>query len=144
MSGDTFFRDIKNLVEKSKIEGSGDTFIDDLRELKMGLTREDLAVCDKLIDIVESLYKNKGEIIELIRLLIIIVDRINDSGQLKKQEARIMFSYIVDLSGVSQRDRKIYMSIFDNAVELAFWGRDNLFTKDKSKIKRFFSFFMCR
>lgn len=112
-------------------------FLEELENAKIGHALQEIAVIDDLIDAVKNLGKDKGEIVHLIRVLVVVCEYIQGKGQgvHKKKEAKLIFSRILDITEVSQRDRKTYMAIFDNSVELIFWGRSWIAQGGVSKLK---------
>ena len=140
MSRDPLIKFIKNSIEDAKIKGGKDSLREELLAQSSMLNSNDLHIVNDLIDIIDNLKNDKGVIIDLIKTTIMIVERIKgrNNGHIKKQEALDIFTEIIDSVGVSQRDRKFYMSIFDNTIEMAFWGRDWFKSGGLAKVKRFF------
>ena len=120
---DTLFKSVKEGVSKST---STDSLKDELKKISLGLKPNEIKIVNGLIDVVNSFENNKGAIVEIIKSLMIIVETIqgNGLGDVKKEQAKELFTLIVGLLNVSQRDRKLYVSIFDNTVEMVFWGRE--------------------
>lgn len=126
MHGDTLFKHIVNSIDESKFRGGTESLRDELSSGKSNLNTKDSQIVTDLIDIIDKIKEDRGMVVELIKITIMIVERIpgKNQGSLKKQDALEIFSSIINCIGVSQRDRKFYMAVFDNTVELAFWGRD--------------------
>lgn len=102
------------------------------------LNDNDLKIVEDLINSINGIRDgDRGMIIVLIRSIIVIVERIpgKNIGNLKKRDALRIFSTIVNCIGISKKDINFYMSIFDNSVELAFWGRDWMKRGGWGKIK---------
>jgi len=140
MSSKVLYINVRHAVQNSK-NGDIGRLREELQSAKEGLNFDDSAIVTDLVSLIEGLKDDKGQIIEIIKILIKIVDTIEgkNQGVYKKQLALDLFTAIIDLIGVSQRDRKFYIAIFDNAVDLAFWGRDWFQTGGWDRIKRFFT-----
>lgn len=133
---DQLYLNVRHAVARAKEEGD---LTHELEDSKIGLTAEDSQVVTDLIDILSKINEKRGIIIELIRVLVVVVESIQGKGkgEFKKEEAQKLFTDILSLMDISQRDRKFYLSIFDNAVELIFWGRDWVKDGGWSRFKTF-------
>ena len=148
MSSEQLYINVRDSVTRaSKSEYKDPTsLIDELTNAKFSLTREDSQVVTNLIDILKKFDDNKGLAVELIKTLVIVVESIDGRGRgsFKKEEASKLFSSIIVLLGVSQRDRKVYLAMFDNTVELIFWGRDWVDKGGWTRLKeRLYNIFSC-
>jgi len=141
MSSDALFRNVRLSVTNAKNDGNIDSLVDELKIAKVGLTYEESNIVDDLIDLITDLKDDKANVVDIIRVIIVIVETIQGvkNGDIKKKEAYQLFSDILALVGVSQRDRKTYILLFDGIVEMAFWGRDWLKNGGWSRVKRFFA-----
>lgn len=141
MSRDPLIYYIKTSIEDAKMKGGKETLREELASRISSLDSRDSQVVTNLIDVIDRLRDDKGMIIELIKTTIVIVERIKgrNQGPVKKQEALEIFTAVINCVGVSQRDRKVYLSVFDNTIELAFWGRDWLKSGGWERFKNFIS-----
>lgn len=148
MSSEQLYINVRDSVSRASKSDYKDstTLIDELTNSKFSLTREDSQVVTNLIDILKKFDDNKGLAVELIKTLVIVVESIDgrERGSFKKEEASKLFSSIIVLLGVSQRDRKVYLAMFDNTVELIFWGREWVDKGGWARLKeRLYNIFSC-
>lgn len=142
MSSEQLYLNVRASVDRAKNSEYKDkeSLTSELEDAKISLSSEDSQIITDLIDIIDKFKDNKGLAVELIRMLVVIVESIQGQGRgkFKKEEASKLFNDILLLINVSQRDRKFYISIFDNAVELIFWGRDWVKSGGWTRLKAFF------
>lgn len=142
MSSDALFRNVKLSVVNAKNGGNDvGALIEELKIAKVGLTYVESNIVDDLIELITDLKNDKARVVDIIRIIIVIVETMNGvkNGDIKKKEAYQLFSDILALVGVSQRDRKTYIALFDGIVEMVFWGRDWLKNGGWSRVKKFFA-----
>lgn len=95
------------------------------KEVK-GLNEKDHNVLLNLVDTIGGFKEDRSLVVDIIKYLVVVVETIvgRKQGELKKQEAYDMFVRILNILELSQRDRKLYTSIFSGTVELIFWGKE--------------------
>lgn len=133
---DKLYTSVKRIVETS----ASLTTIQTESKKVSGLIEKDHDTLMMFVDVIDGFKEDKSLIMDIIKCLVLVVETIQGKkqGELKKSEAYAMFQRILNLSDLSQRDKKLYTGIFSGAVELIFWG------KDVFKIPSGFKFFCCK
>lgn len=119
---ETLYTFVKKIVTNSETVLSIQT---QAKEVK-GLNEKDHNVLLNLVDTIEGFKEDRSLVVDIIKYLVVVVETIvgRKQGELKKQEAYDMFVRILNILELSQRDRKLYTSIFSGTVELIFWGKE--------------------
>lgn len=114
----TLYEDFHVVVEKSQTLTEFRTNLAEIPSIHY-------EIIDGILNVLEKVQTDKGQLVLLIKYLMMIVETIQGEkvGALKKSEALTLFSKILSYMDLSQRDKKLYMSIFDSTVEMAFWGK---------------------
>jgi len=131
----TLYENFHNVIDKSSTLQEFRTNIAEIPTVQY-------EIIDGIMTCIEKISTDKGQIVVLIRYLMMIVETIKGEkmGTIKKSEALVLFNKILGYLEVSQRDKKFYASIFENTVEMAFWGKQWL---DDSGYKFSWNRFLC-
>lgn len=138
----TIFDRVNDALDKSI---DIDSFTKNLEELKDIVSSNEWNIVYDMIQLLDISH-DKFDYADMIKVLVLIVESIRGvkMGNIRKKEAKRMFVLIIGMTKIKKADKRTYIQIFDNVVELIFWGmkwkeeNEDSVKRVKSSLRRVF------
>jgi len=106
-----------------------------LSKIKVGSDEER----GKLFELISWLGTNGNDIPGLIKIVMDLVNPLPTDGPSKKKEARFLFTQVLQLMDITEKEFKFYLNLFDSTVEIIIWAKKGGLSKLKERTAKWFA-----